>query len=237
MDDPNGPRPGGVMAAFVLLRDKIIAKLNSHQPDVRQVPMWHLGFHQRPPNEWLCQVAAQLYEPGEPRQMWGFQFQNRMTACVLEYLLPDRQQRNGRAAGPPIVHLVSVTLPAALPPLTVTKDSRLKQFVKSNDLHLGHKAFDDAFHVQASDEQYARALLRPPVLDWAVRFRSMQWQVAGNSLVTWADGEFVPAKVSRRLQALAGIADRIPASVLRDYGRPTTAPPADDPRGLIPGFD
>ncbi|GAB3948102.1 hypothetical protein GCM10029976_078580 [Kribbella albertanoniae] len=236
MDDPNSPRPGGLMAAIVLVRDKIIAQLNLH-PDQRQVQMTLRGLHKVPPNEWLCHVAAQLYEPGEPREMWAFQFPNRMTACVLEYVLPGRQQRNGRAAGPPVVHLVSVTLPLTLPPLTVTTDSRLKQFIKGNDLHLGHEAFDDAFHVRASDEQYARSLLHPSVLDWVLRFRDMQWQVAGNSLVAWGEGEFVPLKVTQLVRALVGIADRLPPSVLRDYGRSTTLPPDEDPRGLVPGFD
>jgi len=44
---------------------------------------------------------------------------------------------------------------------------------------------------------------------------------AGNALVSWSHGSFVVRDVLARLEAMAGVIDRIPPYVVRDYGKPT----------------
>jgi len=47
----------------------------------------------------------------------------------------------------------------------------------------------------------------------------LEWQFAGHALVSWGTGTFVVADLFLRLEAMAGVIDRVPPFVLRDYGQ------------------
>ncbi len=201
--------------------DRVYKWFEGRIRDDRRSGLQQLGFSKAPANRWLCSMAERLYETGEPVQMLASSLRLRPVS-LLEYGLPGRQQKNGRDSDLPIVHLLAVTLPVALPPLVVTRDSKLKRFVNDQDFLTDSVAFNDAFHVRCEDEQYGWSVLHPDMTSWLLQFPDMEWQVSGNSLITWASGEFVLDTVVRQMHALSGVADRLPHAVLQVYGRPAS---------------
>ncbi|GAB3948089.1 hypothetical protein GCM10029976_078540 [Kribbella albertanoniae] len=112
------------------------------------------------------------------------------------------------------MHLIALSLPVALPPLTVSKDSVLPGV---NDIELESQAFNERFRVQADDQRFASALLQPRLMAWLLQNPELQWHLAGDALVSWGYGEVAPADILTRLEAMAGVIDRIPPFVLTDY--------------------
>ncbi len=127
---------------------------------------------------------------------------------VLDYEFTTRQ-------GPSPVHLIALALPVALPELTVSKDSVLPGV---SDIELESQAFNERFRVQADDQRFASAVLQPRMMEWLLQNPGLQWHLAGGTLVSWGYGEVAPTDVLARLEAMAGVIDRIPPLVLTDYG-------------------
>ncbi|MEV0290905.1 hypothetical protein AB0H36_42830 [Kribbella sp. NPDC050820] len=155
------------------------------------------GWVLAPPNPWLMEVAARLFTYGEPGEMFAGEFRGR-GICVLDYVFST-----AGANGQPqrrIVHLVALTLPVALPPLTLSQ------------------GFNDKFKVDCADERFASAVLTPRMMEWMLSNGGLEWQVAGNALVSWGDNSFVVRDVLNRLEALNGVIERIPPDVYRAYG-------------------
>jgi hypothetical protein len=67
----------------------------------------------------------------------------------------------------------------------------------------------------------ASAVLHPRMMEWMMFNRGLEWQLAGNALVSWGHGSFVVRDVLARLKAMAGVIDRVPPYIFRDYGQPT----------------
>ena len=151
----------------------------------------------------LAVLAGQLTFKGRATQMFAGGFPG---GRVLDYEFTARR-------GPAPVHLVALPLPVVLPRLTVSKESVLAR----GDIELESQAFNEQFDVQADDERFASAVLQPRLMEWMLQNPELQWHLAGSIIVSWGYGEIAPSEVTARLEALAGVVDRIPPFVLRDY--------------------
>lgn len=209
---------GLLITAFVVLIT-VIVKHSRDAQRRRAAEAAHYGWFPVPPNPWLTEVAARLYLRGRPGEMFAGDFRGR-GMCVLDYAYSSS---SGSASGTrnDTVHVVALILPVALPPLKLTEDSGLKQMFGGRDLELESKAFNDAFRVSCADDRFASAVLHPRMMEWMLFNRGLEWQFAGNALVSWGHGSFVVQDVLARLEAMTGLIDRIPPYVFRDYGLPT----------------
>ncbi|MFK4087057.1 hypothetical protein ACI2LF_23315 [Kribbella sp. NPDC020789] len=171
------------------------------------------GWYLAPANPWLAEVAAGIYTRGRPGEMFAGEYGGR-GMCALDYFYTTS---NGKTSQTHNVHLVALNLPSALPPLTVSHDSALKRAF-GNDIELESQAFNDAFRVSCPDQRFASAVLHPRMMEWMLATPGLEWQVAGNALVSWGYGGFTAPDVQARLAAMAGVAERIPPFVFRDYG-------------------
>ncbi|MGW6280002.1 hypothetical protein [Kribbella sp. NPDC055071] len=177
--------------------------------------MARLGLFPAPPNPWLGEVAARLFQRGRPGEMFAGAFRGR-DMCVLDYRYTTG---NGKSQQTVTVHLVALNLPALLPPLTVTRHSGFKRVFGGRGLELESKAFNDAFRIACGDDRFASAVLHPRMMEWLLFNPGLEWQLAGNALVSWGYGQFQVHDLLQRLEAMVGVADRIPPFVLRDYGQ------------------
>ncbi|GAA1669212.1 hypothetical protein GCM10009745_09600 [Kribbella yunnanensis] len=166
------------------------------------------GWLVAPAEPWLVELAGRLTIKGRATQMFTGDFGGRGLR-VLDYEFTARR-------GPAPVHLIALSLPVGLPRLTVSRDSTLTR-VLGNDIELESQAFNDRFRVQADDQRFASAVLQPRLMEWMLQNPDLQWHLAGNALVSWGYGEVPVAEVLVRLEAMAGVIDRIPPFVLRDY--------------------
>lgn len=205
-----------VIGAFAVL---IVVLMRHRQDQLRRraAEAAQFGWFPVPPNPWLMEVAARLFQRGRPGEMFAGDFRGR-GLCVLEYTYTTSSGSNGQTQNH-TVHVVALNLPVALPPLTLTKDSGLKRMFGGRDLELESKAFNDAFRISCADERYASAVLHPRMMEWMLFNRGLEWQFAGNALVSWGRGSFTVRDVLARLEAMTGLIDRIPPYVLRDYGQ------------------
>jgi hypothetical protein len=207
---------GLVVAGFVML---VVTLMRKRQDFLRRraAEAAQLGWFLAPPNPWLVEVAARLFQRGRPVEMFAGDFRGR-GLCILEYTYTTN---NGKHQTTHTVHVVALNLPVALPPLTLSKESGLKRMFGGRDLELESEAFNEAFRVGCQDDRYASAVLHPRMMEWMLFNRGLEWQFAGNALVSWGGGSFTVRDVLARLEAMTGLIDRIPPYVLRDYGQPT----------------
>ena len=180
----------------------------------RRHAMAQYGWHPAPPNPWLTEVAARLWTRGRPNEMFAGDYRGR-GMCVLEYVYTTS---NGKTTTTHVVNLIALNLPSALPPLTLTAESGVTRMLAGRDLELESQAFNDRFRITCADERYASAVLHPRMMEWMLHNPGLQWQLAGNALVSFAPGAFTVPDTVARLEAMTGIIDRIPPFVFRDYG-------------------
>jgi hypothetical protein len=180
------------------------------------------GWYPAPPNPWLAETAANLWKRGRPGEMVAGDFRGR-GMCALDYTYETTTSdgKGGTTTTTHQVHLVALNLPVALPPLTVTADSKLKRFFGGRDLELESQAFNDAFRISCADDRYASAVIHPRMMEWLLYNPGLEWQLSGNALISWGTGPYVVPDTLARLEAMAGVIDRVPPFVLRDYGQAT----------------
>ncbi|MFB6726465.1 DUF3137 domain-containing protein [Kribbella sp. NPDC056345] len=172
----------------------------------RAAVMGSHGWALAPAEPSLVALAGRLTIRGRATQMFTGDFRGRELR-VLDYEFTARR-------GPAPVHLIALTLPVALPQLTVSKDSALP----GRDFELESQSFNEQFRVQADDQRFASAVLQPRLMEWMLQNPDLRWHLAGNALVSWGYGEVAPTDILARLEAMAGVIDRIPPFVLTDYG-------------------
>ncbi|GAA1617399.1 hypothetical protein GCM10009789_84190 [Kribbella sancticallisti] len=183
------------------------------------------GWHPVPPNPWLAEVVAKLYQRGRAGEMIAGDFRGR-GMCALDYSYTTSSTgANGQTTSTTHhVHAVALNLPVALPPLTLTKDSGAKRFLAGRDLELESHAFNERFRIGCADDRYASAVLHPRMMEWMLYNPGLEWQFAGNALVSWGTGPYLIPDVVARLEAMSRLIELIPPFVLRDYGRPAYWP-------------
>ncbi|MFI7068244.1 hypothetical protein ACIBL3_45175 [Kribbella sp. NPDC050124] len=197
-----------LVVSIVVIHKKGSAALRRRAAEAAQS-----GWVLAPPNPWLMDVAARLFTYGEPGEMFAGQFRGR-GMCVLDYVF-STAGANGQVQRR-IVHVVALNLPVPLPPLTLTKE----RVLGGGDQEFENQAFNDRFQVDCADDRFASAVLTPRMMEWMLFNGGLEWQVAGNALVSWGDNRFVVRDVLARLEAMEGVIERIPPQVFRDYAPP-----------------
>ncbi|MFI5697474.1 DUF3137 domain-containing protein [Kribbella sp. NPDC051586] len=175
------------------------------------------GWVLAPPNPWLEEVAAGLYTHGEATEMYAGDYRGR-GMCVFDYTYTTS---SGKTQQTHTVHLVALNLPASLPPLTLMHDSGLRRALRGRDLQLENEQFNERFRVECADDRYGSAVMHPRMMECVLQNPGLEWQIAGNALVSWGTGGFAVPDVLARLEAMSRLIDLIPSFVLRDYGQPT----------------
>ena len=181
-----------------------------------------LGWYPAPPNPWLIEVAAGIYQRGKPGEMFAGDFRGRgMCALDYSYTTTSTGSDGQTTTTTHRVFMVALNLPVALPPLRLTMDSKFRRIFGGRDIELESKAFNDAFRINCADERYASAVLHPRMMEWMLHNPGLEWQLSGNALVTWGVGHFTIPDTLARLEVMARVIDLLPPFVLRDYGQPT----------------
>ncbi len=203
---------GGVAALIIWHVRRRQERLRQRAAQVASV-----GWYPVPPNPWLQQIAASLFREGEPGETYAGVYQGR-GLCVLDYTYVTS---NGKSQQTHTVNLVALTLPVALPPLTVMHESGLRRMFRGRDLELENQQFNDQFRVECLDDRYASAVMHPRMMECTLFNPGLEWQIAGSAFVSWSVDGFVVPDVLARLDAMTRLIDLIPPFVLRDYGQPT----------------
>jgi hypothetical protein len=203
---------GGVTGLIVWSARRRRAKLMQRAAQVASV-----GWYPAPPSPWLLQIAANLFREGEPGETYAGEYAGR-GLCVLDYTYVTS---NGKTQQTHTVNLVALTLPVALPPLTIRHESGLRRMFQGRDLELENELFNDQFRVECFDDRYGSAVMHPRMMECVLFNPGLEWQIAGNAFVSWSVDEFAVPDVLARLDAMTRLIDLIPPFVLRDYGQPT----------------
>lgn len=119
------------------------------------------------------------------------------------------------------LHVCSLRLPAALPPLAAVPEtalSRIGQLVGVEDIELESEAFNRAFRVQAPSAKFACDVLTPRQMELLLRLRGLSWRIEGADLLCYAEGAATPGDIESRIAALAAFTTGIPAFVWKDNG-------------------
>jgi hypothetical protein len=179
------------------------------------------GWYPAPPNPWLVEVAAGIYQRGKPGEMLAGDFRGR-GMCALDYTYTTTSTGSDGQTTTTThrVFVVALNLPVALPPLRLTMDSKFQRLFGGRDLELESKAFNDAFRINCADNRYASAVLHPRLMEWMLHNPGLEWQLSGNALVSWGTGSFTIPDVTARLEVMNRVIDLLPPFVLRDYGQP-----------------
>lgn len=199
----------GVIALVVWSARRRRARLTHRAAEVASV-----GWYPFPPSPWLLQVAANLFREGEPGEAYAGTYLGR-GMCVLDY---SYTTSNGKTQQTHTVNLIALTLPVALPPLTVRHESGLPRVFRGPDLELENELFNDRFRVECVDDRYGSAVMHPRMMECVLFNPGLEWQIAGNAFVAWGVGGFAVPDVFARLDAMTRLIDLIPPFVLRDYG-------------------
>jgi hypothetical protein len=177
-----------------------------------------VGWALVPPNPWLVQVAENMFPAsGDVGMTYAGEFRGR-GLCVFDYTYVTS---NGKTQQRHTVHVVALNLPVALPPFTLMHESGLRRAFMGRDLELENQGFNDRFRIECPDDRYASAVMHPRMMECVQHNPGLEWQIAGNALVSWGHDGFAVPDVLARLEAMGQLIDLIPPFVLRDYGRPT----------------
>jgi hypothetical protein len=188
----------------------------------RNHAVWQLGWAWVPPSPWLADVAASVFQRGRPGAMAAGAFRDRQVCCLdYSYVTTSTDGQGRTTSTTHRCHLVAVNLAVALPPLTLTGESRLLRLFAGRDLELESPAFNAQFRIRCLDDRYASAMLHPRTMELMLANAWLDLHVAGNALVSWGRGNWSPQEAIARLEVLCRFAGLIPPFVLRDYGQPT----------------
>lgn len=175
--------------------------------DARAASAGRLGWRSMPVDPALAELANRIFAPGAAEHQVGA---DGFQAVDFTY----SASRTSTAAK---CHLVSVRLPAPLPPLAVLADNPIARGLGVPDLEVESAAFNEAFWVDCADPRYASAVLHPRMIEWMLAHRSLQWRIEGDLLVTWGVGHWTVGSVTAAVVGLNGVRERIPSFVVTDY--------------------
>lgn len=115
--------------------------------------------------------------------------------------------------------VVAVTLPGALPWLTVEPQNRFIAALGGADLDLESERFNHNFRVRADDERFGYAVLHPQLMEVLLRRSDVElaWRIHDYTLLGWSRGRRDPGELIPRLDLLAAIVEQVPPYVWRDY--------------------
>ncbi|WP_202869228.1 hypothetical protein [Kribbella antibiotica] len=163
-----------------------------------------VGLTPAPVELWLAAAANRAFGvQGDAERMVRDQ---RLWACDFTY-------QTTRTATAAKGHVIAMTLPGALPPLTVLPKNPLLP----DPVEFESAEFNRTFSVECSDRRYASALLTPRVLEWLLCNAKLQWRVDGNVLIGWNTGYWTASTVRQTVAAFDGLVERIDPYVFEEF--------------------
>jgi hypothetical protein len=118
--------------------------------------------------------------------------------------------------------VTAVALPAALPALSVTRESffgRLETALGRQDIELESEDFNRRYRVNADDPRFAYAVLTPRTMDTLLQGDPVAFRIEGSDIVSWYEGSLAVNEIDARLGMLAAVVDGIQPYVWTEFGR------------------
>lgn len=144
------------------------------------------GWAWVPPSPWLADVAAGIFKPGRADAMVAGAFRDRQVCCLdYSYETTSTDSEGRMTTSTTQCHLVAVNLPSALPPLTLSGESRLVRLFAGRDLEVGNPAFDEQFRINCLDARYASAVLHPQMMELML---ACPWMNGTSRATRWCPG-------------------------------------------------
>lgn len=115
-----------------------------------------------------------------------------------------------------IFRIVAVAVPNSTPVLEVREEHlghKLLEIVGVHDLQLGHSLFDETFKIEADDDDFARSVLAPEVMEWILDEpvgRRVPFRFTGDHLLTWESIGLDPGVAVETADFLIDLLERIP---------------------------
>lgn len=130
---------------------------------------------------------------------------------------------SGRDRTSHVYHVVTLSLPAYLPELTITRDglgAKLAKLVGGQDLHFESDDFNRTWRVEAAEPKYGYDVITPRLMERLLQPDAVQLglRIDGTDVMCWAVGATPIEELAPRLEVLAAIRAAVPTFVWRDHG-------------------
>ena len=121
------------------------------------------------------------------------------------------------------LHVVTMSLPAFLPTLTLTPDgagAKLAKLTGGQDLSFESDDFNRAWRVECGMEKFAHDVITPRLMERLLRSDAagLSIRIDGTDVLCWSTGEQTLEALAPRLEILAAVRDAVPGFVWRDSG-------------------
>lgn len=129
---------------------------------------------------------------------------------------------NGKTTSTSTYHwsVVTVALPAALPPVEVADDG-LFDTLGLAGVQFESEAFNDRFRVSCDDARYASALVHTRMMELMLARQHGITRVRGDVVVNVEEREAEPDELAATWNYLIDLVELVPPFVIADYGQPT----------------
>ncbi|TDE07363.1 hypothetical protein [Jiangella asiatica] len=138
---------------------------------------------------------------------------------AFEYVDEAKPTPHAKTAIPHRFMVVTMTLPAAVPELSVIRrdpvESVLTRALDVPMLDVGDDEFSARSAVTSTDPLFATTVLQPLVVDHLKRQPRWNWRFDGATMLAWDKGRLEPDRLTARLTAMAELLDRVPAEAWR----------------------
>lgn len=118
----------------------------------------------------------------------------------------------------------AVTLPAALPPISLGAEGvlggRIAKAFGSGGMEIGDPDFDRRYKVKCEHSEYATWLLHAEMVQLLMSTDVWAWRIDGDVMLSYRKGHFTADAVVPRLDAMSRVLDNIPRHVWSQYGQP-----------------
>jgi hypothetical protein len=121
------------------------------------------------------------------------------------------------------LHVVTMSLPAFLPTLTLTPEgagAKLAKLVGGQDLSFESDDFNRAWRVECGMTKFAYDVITPRLMERLLRSDAagVSIRIDGTDVLCWSNGEQSLEALAPRLGLLATVRDSVPAFVWREHG-------------------
>jgi len=130
---------------------------------------------------------------------------------------------SGRDSRTEVLHVVTLSLPAFLPTLTLTPEgaaTKLAKLAGGQDLSFESDEFNRAWRVECEMEKFAYDVITPRLMERLLRSDAagVSIRIDGTDVLSWSNGEQSLEALAPRLELLTAVRDAVPGFVWRDSG-------------------
>ncbi|WP_051425975.1 hypothetical protein [Jiangella gansuensis] len=138
---------------------------------------------------------------------------------AFEYLDEARPTPHAKTAIPHRSMVLALALPSAVPELSVARrgaiEATVSRVLDLPAIDTGDDEFDRRFQVTSPDPLFATTVLQPHVVEHLEAHPLGNWRFDGATMIAWDHGRIDPDRLLERLEAAAGLIDRVPAEAWR----------------------